>query len=815
MLTHHIKMTLRNLWRNRLFTALHVAGLTIGISAAWVIWQYMDFENSFDKAIPNASNIHRVVSYFKGVDNQEGTNPGCPQPLWDVAEDVAGVEKAVPIHSTFALLVMPEGAKSGFKNVREIAKTTPDYFSLVPCKWLAGSAAKALTQPDEVVLTRSRAEQYFPRHTPEEVLGKTVKYIGFRDTVNAKVVGVVADSETPTTFIEKELTTIGEPQGNRWGGVSSNEQLWVVLRNGTDIAAIQQSINKVSEEKGGAQLSEHGISRRHELQPLGKVHFADQFGSHIRSANPKVLRVLGAVALFLLLLACINYVNLSTAQIPTRAREIGIRKTLGGQRKGIVGSFLVDTMVVCSLAALLAVGVTHFAFDFFKNDLPEDVLKYADWRRTTAFLAGLIVLVSLFAGLYPGWLASRSQPVSLLRGDFAGQSQGRTASGNLRRGLIVFQFFIAQVFIIGALVVGKQLNFMRHSDLGFDRRAVLTMEEPMGAGRDASMKGKLNVLAETLRQMPEIQRVALGDAPLTNNFSSSTYTRLGESGTKHDVELYHKNVDETLPSLYQLKLVAGRFLTNTDSSSRYVLNETAVKSFGFVNPQAAVGQFIEEIQGEGLPNEQRQIMGVVADFHSASFNEGFQPISLVHNPADAGTLNVRLASARPGDWQPVLKKMEAAWQVAYPDEPFEPKFYDEMLADIYQADLTLAKFINLATVIAIFISCLGLFGLATFMAVRRTKEIGIRKVLGASMASVIGLLNREFLLLVLVGFVMAVPLSFYFLKKWLENYAFRIEMGWSVFAIAGLVALVVAFLTVSFQSIKAALANPVKSLRSE
>jgi ABC-type antimicrobial peptide transport system permease subunit len=815
MFQTNLKFTLRSLWRNRLFTVLHVAGLTIGLSAAWLMWQYIDFENSFDKAVPNGGQIYRVVSFFKGVDGEENTNSGCPQPLWSVAEDVTGVEKAVPIHSTYALLTLPEGAKNGFKDVRELAKTTPDYFDLVPQKWLAGSAAKALTQPNEVVLARSRAERYFPRHTPEEVLGKTVKYITFNDTLQAKVVGVVEDADAPSSFIEKEMMTIGEPNTDRWGGVSSNEQLWLVLRNGADIAAIEQSINKVSEEKGGQQLKQWGMSRRHELQALGKVHFADQFGSHIRAANPKVLKVLGAVALFLLLLACINYINLSTAQIPTRAREIGIRKTLGGQRRGIIGSFLVETAVVCAIATLLAGALTHYAFIFFKDDLPDDVLKYADWRKTAAFLVGLVAVVSLFAGLYPAWMASRSQAVSLLRGDFAGQNQGRAGSGNLRRGLIVFQFFIAQVFIIGALVVGRQLHFMRNSDLGFDKQAVLTMEQPMSAYRDTSLQGKLPVLAQVFRQMPEIQQVAIGDAPLTNNFSSNTHTHQDEAGVKHDVEIYRKIVDEHLPELYHLPLLAGRFLTASDSTNRYVINEKAVKAFGFESPAAAVGQYVGEIAGEGKPNDQKQIVGVVADFHSAGFEEDIRPIALIHDIQNVGTLNVRLASTRPADWQPAIQKMAVEWQKTYPDDAFEPKFYDEMLADIYETDLTLARFINLATAIAIFISCLGLFGLATFMALRRTKEIGVRKVLGASVASVVGLLSREFLLLVLAGFAIAVPLAFYFLRKWLENYAFRIELSWWMFAVAGLAAVLIAFLTVSFQSVKAALANPVKSLRSE
>ncbi len=816
MFYHQLKITFRSLWRSRLFTILHITGLAIGLSAAWVMWQYVDFEYSHNRQIPNGGNIYRVVSSFTGIDNSQSSNAGCPEPLWRAAEEVAGIEKSVPVQSTFAVMVLPEGVKRGFKEVSEIAKTTPEYFGIVPYKWLAGSAATALSQPNEVVLARSRAEKYFPRHSPAEVLGKTVQYDFWSDTTVAEVVGVVEDLDFPTSFIGKEMLTVGEPDENRWGGVSSSNQLWVVLREGADRATVEESINKISDTKGGAALRQWKMSRTHELQPLAEVHFATRFGSNIRAADAGLLKVLSAVALFLLLLACINYINLSTARMPARSREIGIRKTLGGRNKGIIGSFLLETVFICLVATWLAGMVTQFAFVFFKNELPGDILKYADWRKTAVFLTLLVTAVSLFAGLYPGWLATRFQAVSLLRGQFSGQFGGGGNRGEgVRRGLIVFQFFIAQVFIIGALVVGSQLSFMRHSDLGFDKQAVLTMEQPISAWNDPALKNNLSVLASAFRQMPEIQQVALGDALLSNNSSSNNFTYNDESGNKHDVEVFRKNADGHLMDLYRLSMLAGRSLASTDSSNLFVINEAAVRAFGFEGAQAAVGQVILEYAGKDKPLQQRQIIGVVSDFHAMGFSEIIRPTVMVHDTEYLSTLNVRLASTNPADWQPALKKMEAEWQKAYPDEPFAAKFYDETLADIYRSDLTLARFINLATVIAILISCLGLFGLATFMVWRRTKEIGIRKVLGASLASVVGLLSREFIVLVLSGFLFAAPLAFYFLKKWLDNYAYRIEMSWWMFALAGILAVVVAFLTVGFQSVKAALANPVESLRSE
>jgi ABC-type antimicrobial peptide transport system, permease component len=759
----HLKHTFRTLWRNKGYTLLHTVGLSIGLSAAWLVWQYVDFEYSHDRNIPNRDRIYRVVSNFEDKDDLFNTNSGCPEPVWRASEELAGVKQAVPVQDMYALSVLPEGTKKGIRGMRGIGKTTPAYFELVPYRWLAGSAATALNGPGQVVLTRSRAEKYFPRHSPPEVLGMTVQYETFRDTQLAEVVGVVEDLGFPTTFHCEELLSVSVPKEDNWRGVSSNQQVWLVLENSTDAAAVEKSLNELADRNTGDQLKQWNMKRQLALQPLPKVHFAPEYASHIRAANPKILGVLGAVAAFLLALACINYINLSTAQIPMRAREIGIRKTLGGQSAGIAGSFLLETVAVCLLATALAAGITYWAFGYFEDDLPENVLDYAGWGKTGLFLAGMIAVVTLLAGFYPSLLAARFQAVSLLRGQFSGQAASRSARGvNLRRGLIVFQFFIAQVFIMGALVVGLQLDFMRYADLGFDKEAVLTMEQPMNAYRNPALKNKLPVLAESLQKLPEIQEVALGDPLLSNNYSSNNHTYTDKKGQKTEVNVYRKLADERLVGLYRLPLLAGRTLGHGDSAKAYVINETAVKAFGLGSPENAVGQFLSEGNGADEPPTLWQVVGVVPDYHTMGFSEKIYPTALQYDPSDWSTLNVRLASKRPADWQQALQKIEGVWKGIYPGEPFEAKFYDETIKDIYEADISLARFVRVATGIAVFISCLGLFGLATFMAWRRNKEVGIRKVLGASTVSVVRLLSREFLALVLVGFLLSVPVAVYF-----------------------------------------------------
>ena len=809
MLKTQFKLSLRSLWHNRFFTALHIAGLSVGLCAAWVVWQFVSFEMSHDRTIPNGERVFRVVSNFTATGRSSG-NAGCPEPLARAAEFVAGVEKVIPVRDRTAETVLPEGARKPFLSAKHISQTTPEYFELIPHHWLAGSAATALTQPRQVVLTRSRAEKYFPRHRPDEVLGKTLTYGFWGDTVVAEVVGVVEDLDFASSFIGKEFLATQKPKSDRWGSVNSSTQLWLVLQKDADPRSVESIINDVSTKNSGDQLQRSGIQRSHSLQPLADVHFDTKFESHIRAANPKVLATLGAIAVFLLLLACINYLNLSTAQIPQRAREIGIRKTLGGRSAGLVGSFLLETFLVCLMASVVAFFLTRWAFVAFQKELPDDVLKFANVGKAALFGAGIVALVTLVSGFYPGWLIGRFQAISLLKGQFFGQKQSQNSRSGLRKSLIIFQFFIAQVFIIGALVVGRQMHFMLSNDLGFDRDAVVLTSIPYRTLNDPAFKNGQFVLADALQKLPEVEKVALGEPLFSGSFSSNTHERTNEKGEKNEVVLYRKIADTNLIHFYKLPILAGKNLPPSDTIREFVINETAAKNFGFANPAAAIGQMVTEQGGSS-----HEIVGVVADFHNLGFEAPIQSVAFMADRSSLTDLNIKLASNKPSDWPAALKKIEAEWSKIYPDDVFESQFYDQTMEEMYAADLSMSRFINLATGVAIFISCLGLFGLATFTAFRRTKEIGIRKVLGASAASVVFLLSREFLGLVVIGFVLAAPVSIHFLTGWLKNYAFHIELEWWLVGLACFVAVAIAFLTVCFQSIKAALANPVQSLRNE
>lgn len=812
MFQNNLKRAIRALWNNRLFTALNVVGLAIGLSAAWVVWQYSSFEKSHNTQIPEAGRLFRIVSHFT-ANGETNTNAGCPEPLSRAAETIAGVELAVPVQSLWTLNALPEGMKKPVNEPEDVIKTTPAYFEILPYKWLAGSRATALKNPNEVVLTAQSGEVYFPRKTANEILGQTITYNFIDDTLTATVVGVVEELDFPSSFIGKEFVSFQKKEEGVWSNTNSSDQLFVLLQKNADPKTVAATINEVSDKNSKADLEKWKMTRSLALQPLAEVHFDADFGSQIRTANPQVMAVLPGIALFLLLLACINYINLSTAQIPMRAREIGVRKTLGSGRRSLVFGFFGETFLVCLMAVALSVFLTKWAFAFFEKDLPDDVLKYADWRATALFLTGLVAAVVLVSGFYPSWLIGRLQAVSLLKNNFLTQNQSKMNRAGLRKGLIVFQFFIAQAFIIGAMVVGRQLHFMLEKDLGFDREAVVVASVPYQTSENPAFKNKEKILADALRKLPEVENLALGQPIFTNSFSSNNQSRINEKGEKIESVLYQKRGDGQLTDFYKIKVLAGRGTLDAQADREIVINESAMTAFGFERPQTAIGQTLSEPAGdEKLRN--RTIVGVVADFHTGDFSNKIAPTAFLAQDQNR-TFNIRLAGREPKNWPATLKKIEAEWSKIYPDDPFRARFYDETMQEIYAADLSAARFVNVATGVAVLIACLGLFGLATFTALRRTKEIGVRKVLGASATSVVGLLSKEFLVLVVVGFGLAVPVSVYFLQKWLSDYAYRIELDWWLVALAGLGGGLLATAAVGFQSIKAALADPVKSLRSE
>jgi ABC-type antimicrobial peptide transport system permease subunit len=809
MFGNSLKITLRHLWRNRLFTILNVLGLSIGISACLIIGRILSFEFNYDNKQVNDNTIYRVVSRFESEGKESG-NGGVPVPLAEYIEtNIPGAELTVPIFDNWKQSVKIPGGKNKFQTFdspEKLVSTTGDYFRLISYDWLAGNISKSLDAPGKVVLTKSRAEKYFPGLSPEKVLGKTILY---DDTIAVHVSGIVADLDYPNSFVGQEFFAVPETmEMNGWGGVSSNNMLYTKLGPGISQHKVLQQINAISSQKAAQEMEMYNYKRWHELIPLNQVHFATEYVDHSPKASKNILYGLTVIAVFLLLLASINYINLTTAQIPQRAKEIGIRKTLGSSRIHLLGQFLLETFAISLVAVCLSGGITIWALGFFQDLIPEGMDHYRNYQQMILYLAVLILVITIISGLYPGWLIMKVEAVNSMKGQLT--SAVPKNGFNFRKGLIVFQFMIAQLFLIGTLIISEQLHFLLNQEMGFNKEAVIMIEVPWNLLELKAYKNRHFTMADELSRQNEIEKVALGNPPMSQSFSSNNFIYTNEKGEKIQRNVFIKNADTALINFYKIPVIAGRQFNPSDTASEYLLNETAARAFGFQSAPDAIGKIIYSTSGAGLP-----VVGIVKDFHIGPFYQKIEPVIITQNKTNLSTFNIRLSSKDPATWKSSIEKIRLVWNTMYPGQPFDYKFYDSTIQEMYKSELSLSRIINLSTLVALFIGCLGLFGLSTLTSFQRVKEIGIRKVLGATTANIVTLLSKDFVKLVVLAIILASPIAWYAMNQWLLNFAYKIRIEWWVFVSTGLCALLVALLTVGYQSIKAALINPVISLKSE
>lgn len=818
MMKNYFKSIARQLWRNRLFTFLNIIGLSVCICVAWIIFRMVSYEYSFDKKIPDVENIYQVVSKSKGGDdNSEHGFAGIAKPVLNaLINNVTGTKMVVPMfYKQQHRATINDGANKPLRQFENgvgtihLVSTNPEYFKMLGYRWLAGNPATALDAPEKLVLTDTKAQEYFPALNPQETIGKTIVY---DDTVFRRVSGVVAQLNYPNSFSEdnNEFIPIDkEDLANiNWGGKNSSTLLFIKPVNGVNPEAIMKQLNAINLKHNKESFEKYNFKSWYDVIPLSEKHFETQFGAQTRTADKKVLNGLMIVGAFLLLLACINYINLSTAQLPRRAKEIGIRKTLGSSSRQLIFGFIGETFILTSLAALFSFLLTAFAVKLFAGFLPEGLFDYMNYAEMTGFMLSLIVVVSLLSGLYPAWLSSKVNTVNVLKG--VTENVVGKKSLSLRKGLIVFQFLIAQVFIIGSIIIYQQLSFALHMDLGFNKNGIVTVPIPYYVRNDSAYKGNKFILKNELEGNSSIAGVSLGNRPMENSMMGNILSYYKDT-TKIQHQVNMKFADTDYLHVYDFKLLAGRNFTASDTMNEIVINESAVKAFGFSSPQDAIGEMLTRLWKEqsGYP-----IVGVVADFHQFGIQTNIEPVLITTNKRNLYTLNVKLAKDV-SKWSEGIEAIETEWKKLYAGVPFQYAFYDETIEKFYKDEERMQTLVTAATAIAILISCLGLFGLTTLTAFQRTKEVGIRKVLGASVPGIVRLLSKEFLWLVLISVIVATPIAWWLMNGWLQDYAYRIDIKWWMFIIAALAAVVIALVTVSYQAIKAAMANPVDSLRSE
>ncbi len=819
MIRNYFKIAFRGFWRHKLFTLINVIGLSIGISAALVIYLIVHFDFTFDKFQPDGNRIYRVVTHYS-YSGQTGYNSGVCGPLAGaVRSQVTGVEATAPFYMLYQPNVFVPGKGNvpvKFKNEDNVILADQQYFKIFDYKWLAGSVS-ALNTPNHVVLTSDQAKKYFPALSYDQMIGKIVTY----DTIKTAVAGIVETIKQNTDFTFHDFISYSTNAANatikdqlqltNWGSTTSQSQLFVKLSAKTNIAHVEKQMTALlnknfKEEKGNTG----GFS----LQPLNDLHFNEKYGAFDseHQANKTTLYGLLIIAAFLLILGCINFVNLTTAQATQRAKEIGIRKTMGSSRKQLVVQFLSETFLITLIAVIISIGLAPIILKLFTDFIPPGIkVSFLAQPHVILFLLALIIVVSLLSGFYPAILLSGYKPVLVLKNQ-ASSNSSKTRNAYLRKSLTVTQFVIAQFFIMATILVSKQIYYAINKDMGFKKDAILIINTPW---KDRSTS-KRDVFLNKLRSIPQVDQISVGgNTPPSSNNTNSTEATYKDGKKETKIDLQEKFGDENYIKVYNIKLLAGRNLRSTDTSKAFLINANYARLLGFKSPNAAVGKQIDKFNGD----KAMQIVGVVADFNQGSLHTPIVPIAILTSTSiyQNGTFHLALKPETAGgaEWKKAIAQMGAYYKQVYPEDDFDYQFFDASIKKFYESEQHTSTLLTWATGLSIFISCLGLLGLAIYTTNQRTKEIGVRKVLGASVAQIVTLLSTEVILLILLAFIIVTPAAWWAMNKWMQSFADRTSISWWIFAASGAGMLILAVFTSGFQTVKAAIANPVKSLRSE
>lgn len=821
MIKNYFKIAFRGFWKHKLFTFINIVGLSIGISAALVIYLIVHYDFTFDKFHKDSDKIYRVVSNFSFQGNPSYTSGVCGPLAEAIKSQATGVEITAPLYS-----LSPDVFIAGKKNIPtrykaqdKIVLADEAYFKIFKYVWLAGSSTHALDAPNHVVLTSERAKLYFPSLSYDQMIGRVVTY----DTLKTTVTGIVQTITENTDFAFHDFISFSSALANKdlgsslqlheWESTNSASEVFIKLSPTASAANIEKQLNAILKKSSPPKPEEKGSTHAFGLEPLGNIHFSEKYGTFdfSSSANKTTLYGLLAIGAFLLLLGCINFVNLTTAQAAQRAKEIGIRKTMGSSRMQLVIQFLSETFFITLFAVIismvLAPVILKLFADFIAPGIKADFIHHPD---IILFLIALTIVVSFLSGFYPALMLSGYKPVLVLKNQEQSNSH-KTRNAWLRKSLTVSQFVIAQFFIMATVLVSKQIYYALHKDLGFKKDAIIYIQSPW---KNRNMD-KNAVLLNKLRSIPQAEMISIGGAPPSSGNTNTTAAVYmdGKKEIKTGVEL--KSGDENFIKLYNIKLLAGRNIQKSDTATAFLINYKYARVLGFKKPADAIGKQIIKFNGD----HKMTIVGVVGDFYERSLQSPINPLAILYGKDNyqTGTFHVALKPQTEGgnEWKKAIATMEKRYKEVYPDDDFDYHFYDESIAQFYTREQHTATLLNWATGLSIFISCLGLLGLAIYTTNQRTKEIGVRKVLGASVAQIVTLLSSELVWLILLAFMLVTPIAWYAMNKWIETYADRTPISWWIFAASGAGMLIAAVFTSSFQTVRAAIANPVRSLRSE
>ncbi|MVM33796.1 FtsX-like permease family protein [Spirosoma sp. HMF4905] len=799
MLRNYLKIALRSFWRNKSFSLINILGLALGLTCSLLIFLWVRDELSVDRYHANGPQLYRVM-WRQLSDGKRMAMPSTPALMaQELPKKFPEIVRATGYTNRHAHMAFSVGNKIN-KEVGDWVGA--DWFKLFSVPLLIGSPETALKSPNGLAISRKLAESYFG--SPQAAMGKSIR-IENKDDYQ---VTAVFENLPPNTSQNYDFLLPWEDFMKRqhtWASGWGNPSPWtfVQLRPDADVPAFEAKIKHFLRSYLGINsknASQFDVELF--LQPFNDIYLHDQTeNGEISGGRIDYVRLLSIVAVFMLLIACINFMNLSTARSAKRAKEVGIRKVVGAERSWLITQFLGETLlltIVAVLVALLLVGLLLPSFNQLSGK--QVAMPFAEVDFWVA-LGCIVAITGIVAGSYPALFLSSLQPVRVLKGLLT----IRPGATRFREGLVVFQFVISMLLIIGTFVVYRQVNFIQTKNLGFDRENLIYV--PM----EGDLLPKYATLKQELQRMPGIQGVSRMDYQPGDIGSNTTWVDWPGKDPTVSVGFAQVSVGYDMDKVLNMKLMGGRYFSrafSTDSGG-YVINEQAAQRIGYKNRTAGspVGQ---PLTFWGKPGK---IIGVVQDFHFQSLHEPIKPIIMWFGENNTyGNLMVR---TQPGQTKQALASLETLCKQLNPKIPFTYSFADQEFQRMYKSEQIVGTLINYFAFLAIFIACLGLFGLASFTAEQRTKEIGVRKVLGASVASIVGLLSNEFLRLVVIAIVIATPISWWAMDKWLQGFAYKEELSWWIFGLAGLLAILIALLTVSFQSVKAALMNPVTSLRSE
>ncbi len=803
MLRNYLKTAIRNLLHQRGTTLLNISGLALGLGTGLILFLLVRYHNSFDTFHTNYDRIYRVNVQSDG-NNDKNYTPGVYPVFAEAfnsefpeAEEVTFISYRA---GSFIVIPQAQGEPKKYEEESGVGYAQPSIFKVFDRKILWGDAEKGLDEPNEAILSKRLAIKYFGK---EDAVGQVLKYEGREFRVTAIMEDFPSNTDLPFDLLASYGTIKKEKDENGWNGIWSDDQCYFKVKEGSSISDIEARIPAFVTK----YLGDQSKNRDHTtfiMQPFSQIHFDERFGNYnYNTVSSTMLLSLSMIGVFLLLTACINFINLTTAEAVKRSKEVGIRKSLGSSRAQLVFQFLGETFLITVISIIGAVVIAEVGLSLLNPFLDLSLaLNFTTDLTLWIFLMGTLIIVSLLSGFYPSLVVSGFNPVSALKN----QVRANHSSGfNLRRGLVVLQFVISQLLIFGTVVLISQMNYIKNKDLGFRQDAILTLpipeEEKPVEGDGVS---KMRTLRETLLTVAGVEATSLSSTPPSSGSVSTTDFYI--EGDERNYRTQVKQVDGNYINLYGLELLAGESVIDSDTAQSFVVNERLLQVAGFSSAEEIIGKRIR-MWGKNLP-----VTGVVKNFHTVSLQNPLEATIMFNRIHGYETLSVKL---NPKSIQQSLEQIQQHWEKTYPEFIYSYQFVDDQIREFYENEQRMSVMLTVFTSLAIFIGCLGLFGLTVFMANQKTKEIGVRKVLGASVESILFLFSREFIKLILIGFCVAAPMAWYFSNEYLDQFAYKVSVGPSVFLMGLAVTCTIALVTVAYRSFHAAMANPVNSLRSE